>query len=189
MREKCGGSRRTKEASRIRGEMSTQGSEWEHSREGEFSLSPIGRPLKAQMSLTMLMLFFFFCSSLCWWYRRGACVVGSIFLAPPFWLVLSLAGWVWPAEWDPAVRQIWISFPDCCSFHPGCRCHTCARSLPTSTAGAVLILLPSCVFPTNSFMHVSACPDHRDYLLEYFLGQNLFSFMLAINAFWNISVC
>lgn len=60
MREKCGGSRRTKEASRIRGEMSTQGSEWEHSREGEFSLSPIGRPLKAQMSLTMLMLFFFF---------------------------------------------------------------------------------------------------------------------------------
>lgn len=99
--------------------------DWEHSREGEFFLllSPSGQLLKAQMSLTLLMLLLFFFAFLC---VDGivvvlvSCAVCSIFLAPPLWLVFSLA----------AELHIWISFPDCCSLHPGCRRHSCARSLP-----------------------------------------------------------
>lgn len=56
-----------------------------------------------------------------------------------------------------------------------------ATPVPDRYLGSVLILVPSCVFPTNSFMHFSACPDCSD-LLEYFLGLILFSCFLLCSS-------
>lgn len=167
---------------------------WEHSHSSSFPI--------VQMSLTLLMPLFSFCSCVDGIIVVLASRVGcSIFLAFPFCLVLPRVSWVWPAEYNPAMRHIWISFLDCCGFHQGlltpllCQIVTYRNGRVRTYSSTLFILVPSYVFlQTALSIFLPALIAVRiwnirrrirmtNIILEYFLGLFLFFLFFALLQF------